>query len=567
MSDYGALEAENAVLRANVKKLEREVRMAQSFLHKVTRASEAKDAIGNALSQANARQKSYTDLLLHNCPSIIVLLDDAGRFVLSTNALMEVTGTPNFDFIKNHGYEEVFAQYFSRETFKMFRDAMQGIPEPGDATEFNAWIDFSKDGKPHYYSVGFRRVGREEHAGANIESGVLIVMLDYTELMLEKQRAEAASNAKSDFLAVMSHEIRTPMNAIIGLSTALDRMELSPEASKFIKDIQRASDSLLGIITDVLDFSKIEAGKMETVSEDFCLLSMLESLRSMFELPCREKQLELRFKISPDLPANICGDETHLRQILTNLLSNAVKYTRKGRVVFSAWIEGDNRLRFDIQDTGIGIREAESGKLFKPFEQLDLRRNRDVVGTGLGLAIVYNLCRLMGGDIWLNSVYGEGSTFSVYLPFVPALGAVEAVSNEVKDFFAPDARVLVVDDMDSNLIVAEVMLEMFDILPDMVGSAARAINLTKLHRYDMIFMDHMMPVMDGVEATREIRSQGGHNAVVPIIALTANVVKGTEQMFKENGMDAVLPKPLDYKQLNSCLRKWLPVGLIEEDGV
>jgi CheY-like chemotaxis protein len=257
------------------------------------------------------------------------------------------------------------------------------------------------------------------------------------------------------------------------------------------------------------------------------------------------------------------GDENRLRQILTNLLSNAMKYTKEGYVEFSARLAGD-ALRFDVKDTGIGIREADMARLFKPFEQLDLRKNRNVVGTGLGLAISYNLCQLMGGTLTLDSVYGEGSTFSIELPYTPVAGDADAETRAVGEFVASAARILVVDDIEINLSVAEALLSAFGIEPDLAIRGADAVELASRKRYDLIFMDHMMPEMDGLETTSRIRELGGWNGVVPIVALTANAINGVEEMFLMNRLNDFLPKPLDFTDLNLCLRKWLPAELIRE---
>jgi CheY-like chemotaxis protein len=245
---------------------------------------------------------------------------------------------------------------------------------------------------------------------------------------------------------------------------------------------------------------------------------------------------------------------------LTNLLSNALKYTSHGGVTFHARKSASGNLRFDITDTGIGIREEDAAKLFKPFEQLDTRKNRNIIGTGLGLAISYNLCKLMGGDMWLESKYGEGSTFSVELPYVLAENAEETAAAPPDEFLAPDARVMVVDDIDVNLAVVEAMLGVFGIPADLADGGAKAVQYAREKRYDVIFMDHMMPGMDGIEATRLIRANEEER--VPIIALTANAIQGMQEMFLENGFDDFLSKPMDINSLNLCLRKWLPAEKI-----
>ena len=550
-------------LNLEVKKLARELRIANSFLDKVTKASAAKDTLNDALSDVNIKQRAYTDLLLQSCPNIIMLLDDDGRFVLSTHAFMIATGTPNFEYIKNRKYSEVFPKYFAADDIGIFTDAFGHVVSSGEMFQFSALIDFSLTGERRFYSLELRRAGFGAGHKGDAMSGVLIVMVDLTDFMREKQRAEAANNAKSEFLATMSHEIRTPMNAIIGMSEMLDRSELTPGQKKYVYDIRRSSSALLAIINDILDFSRIEAGKLELVSVNFNLKILIANLHSMFSMLCREKHLEIKCTYSGDLPEIIFGNETRIRQILTNLLSNAVKYTQHGTISFSTHIDGSDLL-FEVTDTGIGIRDEDKNKLFKPFEQLDARKNRNIVGTGLGLAITYNLCRLMGGELFFDSIYGEGSTFHVRIPYTKADDSVIDEYLDVDEFNAPEAKILVVDDIDINLAVAEALLGAFSITPDLVQSGKEAVERASKCEYNIIFMDHMMPEMDGLETTRRIRELGGWNSEVPVIALTANAISGVDQHFLNNSLNDFLTKPLDIRALNFCLRKWLPLEVIKE---
>jgi signal transduction histidine kinase/CheY-like chemotaxis protein len=560
--DQQALLDELKKLKLENSKLARELRITKDYFDKVHRTLEAKETLGKVLLTENARQKAYTDMLLESCPNIILLFDDNGRLVLCTKKFLELTKTPNFDYLKNHTYREIAAPYLAGDDIASIAEAVQQVRAGQERALINKWIDFGNEGECRYYVIDITGIGGNKGHDAGINTGVMAVFLDLTDFIREKERAEAASNAKSDFLAVMSHEIRTPMNAILGLNEILARTELNPVQSKHLADIKKSAQSLLTIINDILDFSKIEAGKLEIIDSNYNLRSLLDNLFSMFSILYKAKNLTLNFSISESIPASVSGDENRTRQILTNLLSNALKYTPQGRVDFSAWMEqaesGKELLRFDIRDTGIGIRQEDTEKLFKPFEQLDTRKNRNVVGTGLGLAICYRLCQLMGGDLWLASEYGKGSCFSVAVPYSPAEERQEDAVQEQGEFTAPSAKILVVDDIDINLEVCGAMLEVFGIKADLASSGRKAIELAAANRYDIIFMDHMMPEMDGIETTKHIRTFNNYCQTVPIIALTANVINGAEQMYMANKFNGLLAKPIEFASINQCLRQWLP---------
>ncbi|MCL2099282.1 MAG: ATP-binding protein [Oscillospiraceae bacterium] len=551
-------------LNRELKKSARELRINNSFLDKVTKAADAKDTLNTALSEANIKQRAYTDMLLQSCPNIIILFDSEGSFVLSTEAFMKATGTPNFNYVKNRKYTEIFPKYFSEENMEAFDAAFKKTGSSDESIHFDAFVDFNRSNQPRFYSIELSRTGDELNKESDM-SGVLAVMVDLTDFMHEKQRAEDANNAKSDFLANMSHEIRTPMNAIIGMSEMLGRSDMNEQQQKYVSDIKKSSGALLSIINDILDFSKIEAGKIELINNDYNIKMLLEHLYSIFAALCGEKKLKIEIDISPDFPETVFGDETRVRQILTNLLSNAVKYTQQGSIKLKAGFPENNSLQFEVSDTGIGIRSEDRERLFRPFEQLDIQKNKNIIGTGLGLAITHNLCLLMGGRLWLESVYGEGSVFYVNIPYFEADKTVFTEPGEIAGFLAPEAKILIVDDIDINLTVVEALLGVFGITPDLAQSGKKALELAGANRYDMIFMDHMMPEMDGIETTKHIRELGGRNSEVPVIALTANAIAGVEQMFLENKFNDFLPKPVVITALNRCLRKWLPDNILTED--
>lgn len=383
-----------------------------------------------------------------------------------------------------------------------------------------------------------------------------------TELTSMKERAESATVAKSYFLANMSHEIRTPMNAILGISDLMRTDNLDAVQLSYLLDIKKSSKALLQIINDILDFSKIEAGKLEIFPVHFNLMVAYDNICSICRFTAAAKDLEFRQYFAPDIPKYIFGDEVRYRQIILNIINNAIKYTKQGYVYFKAERaespEGA-RLAFTVEDTGEGIKPEDAAKIFNSFEQLDSKSNRKIVGTGLGLSISKMLVGLMDGEITFKSEYGKGTVFTVSLPLKEGDGSKISTRRDYTPIFASSAKVLVVDDNEINLKVATGFLAIHKIQPDTATSGAEAIEKIRGKQYDLVFMDHMMPQMDGVEATGIIRSMdNGRFAGLPIVALTANAIAGTRDIFKEAGMNDFLSKPIDAEHINEVLERWLP---------
>ncbi|MDR2527604.1 MAG: response regulator [Synergistaceae bacterium] len=506
-------------------------------------------------------------------------------------------------------------------------------------------------------------------------SGVLL------QLSAAKERSDEKNRSKSSFLARMSHEIRTPMNAVIGLGELGLRMEdLPPPALEYFAGIRQAGRNLLSIINDILDFSKIEAGGLEITSFPYTLASLLNDVVNVARVRLLSKPILFLVNVESAIPNNLVGDETHVRQVLLNLLSNAMKYTEKGFVKLSVSFErtknGSILLKFQVADSGIGIKPEDMEGLFGDFVRLDAERNKGVEGTGLGLVIVKKLCLAMDGNVTVESVYGQGSVFTAVIPHKHGGGRpvasvddaggksvllydervlyAESIATTLKDlgvdvavavgqeefvekltsgdfrftfvssrvagqlnaiisgaklktelvlladldeassfwdsavvlmpayavsianalnhetpadldgkagkfearFTAPEAKVLLVDDMSSNLLVAKGLMAPYRVAVTLCGSGREAVELARKERFDVIFMDHMMPGMDGIEATAAIRALGGKR--LPIIALTANAVSGMKEMFLQNGMNDFLSKPIDPGKLEAVLRRWIP---------
>ncbi|GHV46516.1 hypothetical protein FACS1894204_08280 [Synergistales bacterium] len=393
-------------------------------------------------------------------------------------------------------------------------------------------------------------------------------------LMVEKERADEENKSKTSFLAHMSHEIRTPMNAIIGMSELAARDYGKPEGLDYIKDIRQSGANLLSIINDILDFSKITSGNIQINAAPYETASLLHDALTIIKMRLQDKGKSLEFltDIDESIPANMIGDVGRIRQILLNLLSNAVKYTESGTIKFSAAFErvceNEVALTFTVADSGIGIRSEDMQNLFDNFSRLDLKRNMNIEGTGLGLAITRNLCNAMGGDVTVESEYGKGSVFTATLRqecqnFSPMGTLYKKATAQTETpgirFTAPNMRVLIVDDVTSNLKVCEGLLAPFKMSVSTCESGEEAVSLIRENGYDIVFMDHMMPGMDGIEATAAIRALPGEQfAVMPIVALTANAVSGMKEMFLENGFSDFLAKPIEISKLYKLMDKWTP---------
>ncbi|MCL2207377.1 MAG: ATP-binding protein, partial [Fibromonadales bacterium] len=378
-----------------------------------------------------------------------------------------------------------------------------------------------------------------------------------------RQKLNELTKAKSDFLAKTSHEIRTPMNAISGMAEIALRKKMPDTVREHILAIKKASSKLLLIVNEILDFSKIESGKLEIVPSAYEFSSMINDVISIIKV--RVVATDLKFAVNVDnrIPNLLFGDEIRIRQILINVLSNAVKYTKSGYISFSIYgkITGNNiLLTAEVVDSGRGIKKEDMGKLFGEFVQVDKAANKDIEGTGLGLVITKNLVEAMGGSISVESDYGKGSIFIVKLP--QKILSSEHIAIERRKnidiaikFNIPNARILIVDDINSNLKVAEGLLQPYKAQIELCKSGLEAIELVKNNPYDLIFMDHMMPEMGGVEVVKRIR-ESGYN--LPIIALTANAHSGIKEMFLGNGFNDFLSKPIDVVKLNAILEAWIP---------
>jgi len=411
--------------------------------------------------------------------------------------------------------------------------------------------------------------------------GYTVLIVDVTniyeyigELDEMRAKAEAANRAKSNFLANMSHEIRTPMNAVVGMSELIIAEDCGEKVRDYASDIKNAGLNLLSIINGILDLSKVESGKLELTKEEYPVRETVQGCVNLVQKIAEQKGLQVNLRIAQQVPQRLCGDVGKIRQILINVINNSIKFTEKGTV--SLEVSGKNfedkqyELRFDIRDTGIGMKEEDLSLIFDSFRQIDMNRDRKIEGTGLGLAITKQFVELMDGTIDVESEYGKGSHFIIQIK----QQAIEEQTvtdtpvhtpDEKKFFTAPKCRVLVVDDNTMNRKLATTMLKFYKFDMQETDSGQGAIDLVKENAYDIIFMDHMMPEMDGVTATGIIRSEcgdNGKNAV--IIALTANAIQGAREKFLAKGFDDFLSKPFQRAQLHEMLDKWVKEEMREE---
>jgi len=416
------------------------------------------------------------------------------------------------------------------------------------------------------------------YVGLAFATMVLYMFIQGVEINNSRVNEEAArqiAKEKSDFLAKFSHELRSPINAVIGLDEMIMRTSDNDEVVNYARGVQSASKTLLGIINDILDSSKLEAGKIELLETEYETMTMINDLVNMVSIRLESKNIGFELEVDPNLPVKLYGDDIKIKQIITNLLTNAVKYTNQGsinlKITFEKESENEIVLKVFVKDTGIGIKEEEIHKLFKPFERIDENRNRNVEGTGLGMFITQGFLSLMNSKLEVESEYGKGSCFSFALKQKvtdwTAIGefneAVERMHTKKYTyqalFTAPEANILIVDDTRINLLVCKKLLKDTLVKCECAESGREAVELCRNKTYDVILMDHMMPEMDGLEAMQHIKTdEESVNKHTAVVVLTANATTGDRETFIEMGFDDYVSKPIDYKCLEETLYRLLP---------
>jgi len=517
-----------------------------------------------------SKAKNFFVGALSSTPDPMILLDAQNRITYISSSFMKILrverashakGRPVFDLIKDDSLKDLFYELLTRgDSFQTTREVIM-------------------DGQQYFFEIVVSKLAQSK--------GYFVNLVNITPVMKARFEAEAASRSKSQFLATMSHEIRTPLNAIIGLSDIELQKNLPADTRINLEKVRNSGGSLLSIINDILDISKIETGNLKLIPVDYDLPSLINDTVQLNIVRIGPKKITFKLNLDETIPGRLYGDELRIKQILSNLLSNAFKYTEEGSVSLTVRWEkrGENAwMIFAVQDTGQGIKKEDIPRLFSEYHQLDAQANRNIEGTGLGLSITRNLASLMDGKIGVESEYGKGSIFTVQFPqrIVDEAPIGKEIKENLEAFrfkdtfhiqslrlersYMPYGKVLVVDDVETNLDVAKGLMLPYGLNIDTASSGAEAVEKVRVagskdaaSRYDIIFMDHMMPGLDGIETVRIIRNElpGNYGRMVPIVALTANALAGNERMFLANGFNGFIPKPVDVLLLDSALNTWV----------
>ncbi len=551
-------------MRRNVERLEKD----KTFLASL---NEQAYKMRDFYEEENRQKSMYNALILDNSPDIFLIMDHELKILMATQQFFQVFQYEKRQIQEGLYLREIFEKDMTSDWLEQTNDKCSKLFAQRPGAKYSDNITMNIRGKQYIFDIQIDKAVKSDEQFV----GYIVLLRDVTEIILAKQKAERATRAKSNFLANMSHEIRTPMNAITGMTEFIIRDTTDEVAKENALQIKNACHSLLAIINDILDFSKIESGKMELINSNYQFSSLINDVVAMMDIRLQNKPVELVVNIDETLPYKLKGDEIRIRQILINLLNNAVKFTEKGNITLNIWYDKvQNReqndricLHVSVKDTGIGIKQKDLEKLFSSFSQVDTKKNRSVEGTGLGLAISQRLVHMMGGEIRVSSIYGEGTTFELYIynqveDYRPIGKIMEYPLTRNTDAFSnffqiPDVKILIVDDNRVNLKVAEGFLFPYHAKVDVAASGQEAIDILKTKRYDLIFMDHMMPIMDGIEAMKKIRSMPGHEKDC-LIALTANAICGVRDMYMKEGFQDFLAKPIIAEKLDEILCKYIP---------
>jgi PAS domain S-box-containing protein len=525
-------------------------------------------------AEAKSKLEQYVNLLLENFPDIVLLFDIDGKIVSTSKSYLFYSKTDDASIILNKTFNELFSPLMDDEFLQRMNESFKTAITDKSISEVDKEIDFGRDGNLRHYAVRVTPMLNE----SGFVIGTMLVFHDLTEIR-RTEIAETSNKAKSKFLAMMSHEIRTPMNVILGITEMkMQNERLAPDIEEAFYMIHNSGSILLNLINEVLDLSKIESGKFQLLPVEYEVAGFINDTVQLNIMRFKSKQIEFKLLVDENIPSVLFGDSARIRQILSNLLSNAFKYTKEGVIEFSLRVESGSSdsevtLVFRISDTGQGMTAEQIHELFDEYSRFNPQANRDVEGTGLGMNITQHLIQMMNGEIFVESEPGKGSIFTVRLPQGVTGSSVlgRELSENLQKLRSSDVsrikkakityepmpygKILFVDDIESNLYIAHGLTEPYKLSIDIAISGSEAVDKIKRGNvYDIIFMDHMMPGMDGIETVKIIRSM---NYTRPIVALTANAIVGQEEMFLANGFDDYLSKPIDIHRLDILLNKMI----------
>jgi signal transduction histidine kinase/CheY-like chemotaxis protein len=558
--------------QADVKKMEKEIRLLKrQITHLETALKQSKIATTTLVNQHKAitlterMRDRYLAMLLSNSPSFVFFLDSHNRLMFCTDYVLRLYNIKDINEVSGKMLSEFLGDYIERDLILFFRETFEQLRQTGKSVTFSDSVGIKL---PNGSGIKLNGMAVPMLAEDGKNDGVMLMMSDVTALEKSREDALMASRAKSSFLSNMSHEIRTPINAIVGM-TEIGRNsgDISRKDYAFDK-IENASSHLLGVINDILDISKIESGKMELSPVNFSFRNMIDTVASVMVFKFKDKRQLFSADLDPDIPQWLFGDDQRIAQVITNILSNAQKFTPAGGKIEliarrDKCTDDGCVIGIEVRDTGIGMTPEQQMKLFGAFQQADISTSREYGGTGLGLAISKQLLRMMGGDIWVKSDIGKGSSFFFNAEF--ALGQPEEKQSK-KVGGSDDSSgyegytIMLVDDVDINLEIASAMLESTGVAIETFSDGREAYEsfAEKGDKYDLIFMDVQMPVIDGLECTRRIRAIGTPKAKsVPIIAMTANVFKQDIEQCLEAGMNDHLGKPIAMNDILKKLSQYL----------
>ena len=564
---------ENDIVKAELRSLNRELSQRDRTISTMESNFNIKMNMFRTLAAENEKRRHFLTHMMKSSADFLILLDSDHDVVYCSDLFLQKIGNKFFNEVEGKNIYKVYDMFAEADLFKILNDNLKKTIKNKKTYRHDITADIDKSGNYRAYRITNTPMLDQE---SNI-NGVIISWSDNTDIITAKNEAEEANKSKSSFLATMSHEIRTPMNAIIGITQiGLQKEGIPNEYREALERIYSSGISLLGIINDLLDFSKIETGKLDLVTVVYDLPSLINDTTQVNIVRIASKEINFSVDVDKNLPSKLYGDELRIKQILNNILSNAIKYTTAGHVKLSIKHSEEGRfvfLHFLIEDTGQGISPENLENLFSEYQRFNIVTNRATEGTGLGLSITKKLVQMMDGKIEVQSKQGKGSTFNVTIKqkAVQCEPIGEEISNKLKNFIylrdshkvnlqithepMPYGKVLIVDDVETNLYVAHGLLEPYKLKIEMAKNGFEALYLVRAGRqYDIIFMDHMMPQMDGIETTQKIRQV---NYSGTIIALTANAMAGNEEMFKQNGFDGFIPKPIDIKQLDQVLIQFI----------